>query len=209
MSSWAERTWKVAAGGLGWARQWLADPVRQGIVECGGQGCSWWTWWQTAQPRVPAWGKKASNHRLKAPMGVEASAGETPSLTGESIGETHRVLEHTQTHPPGKQHQKGPNWLWVEGGVTANRQRVEQAPLLPLGPTPTYGSQHSDQRYPTYRSGWMCLLYLFGCWTSIQFDFLAVLVVLFFKLLFFFWLCEEAQCVYLRLHLGGKSQVRF
>ena len=27
-----------------------------------------------------------------------------------------------------------------------------------------------------------------------------------FKLLFSFWLCEEAQCVYLRLHLGQKSQ---
>ena len=26
-----------------------------------------------------------------------------------------------------------------------------------------------------------------------------------FKLLSFFWLCEEAQCVYLRLHLGQKS----
>ena len=26
-----------------------------------------------------------------------------------------------------------------------------------------------------------------------------------FKLLSFFWLCEEAQCVYLRLHLGRKS----
>ena len=26
-------------------------------------------------------------------------------------------------------------------------------------------------------------------------------------LLFFFWLCEEAQCVYLRLHLGRKSPV--
>ena len=28
-----------------------------------------------------------------------------------------------------------------------------------------------------------------------------------FKLLSFFWLCEEAQCIYLRLHLGWKSQV--
>ena len=28
-----------------------------------------------------------------------------------------------------------------------------------------------------------------------------------FKLLSFFWLCEEAQCVYLRLHLGQKSNI--
>ena len=34
--------------------------------------------------------------------------GETHSLTGEFLGETHRVLECTQTHPLGKQHQKGP-----------------------------------------------------------------------------------------------------
>ena len=28
-----------------------------------------------------------------------------------------------------------------------------------------------------------------------------------FKLLSFFWLCEEAQCVHLRLHLGRKSNL--
>ena len=38
-----------------------------------------------------------------------------------------------------------------------------------------------------------------------QFDFLSVLVVFVFKLLLsFFWLCKEAQCVYLHLHLGRK-----
>ena len=58
---------------------------------------------------------------------------------------------------------------------------------------------------PSYRSGWMCLLYLLGCWTSMQFDFLSFLVVFVFKLLLsFFWLCEEAQCVYLHLHLIQK-----
>ena len=36
--------------------------------------------------------------------------------------------------------------------------------------------------------------------------FLSVLVVFVFKLLLsFFWLCEEAQCVYIHLHLGWKS----
>ena len=34
--------------------------------------------------------------------------------------------------------------------------------------------------HPSYRSGRMFLLYLLGCWTSIQFDFLLVLVVLCF-----------------------------
>ena len=57
------------------------------------------------QPRVPAWGNKASEPLPEKPVGVEA-AGETPSLTGEVIGETHRVLEHTQTHLLRNQRQK-------------------------------------------------------------------------------------------------------
>ena len=66
-------------------------------------------------------------------MGVEA-VGETPSLTGESVGETHRVLEYTQTHLPRNQHQKGPLCLWVLGEVAEGWQRVEQVALFPLGP---------------------------------------------------------------------------
>ena len=38
-------------------------------------------------------------------------------------------------------------------------------------------------------------------YSSIFWQFWLVFV---FKLLSFFWLCEEAQCVYLRLHLGRK-----
>ena len=62
-----------------------------------------------------------------------------------------------------------------------------------------------------YQSGWMFLLYLLGCWTSIQFNFLSILVVFLFLnlLLSFFWLCKEAQCVYLCLHLGWKSSRRY
>ena len=71
-------------------------------------------------------------------MGVEAAVGETLSLTGEVVGETHRVLERTQTHLLRKQHQKGLICLWVAEGVTENWQRVEQVPLLPLRPLPTY-----------------------------------------------------------------------
>ena len=69
-------------------------------------------------------------------MGVEAAVGETPSLTGEFVGETHRVLEHTQAHPPENQHQTGPICLWVAGEMTENRQREEQVPLFPLRPLP-------------------------------------------------------------------------
>ena len=71
-------------------------------------------------------------------MGVEVASGETPSLTGEFVGETHRVLECTQAHPPGNQHQKGPLCLWVAEGVTAIQWRVDWAPLLHLGLSPTY-----------------------------------------------------------------------
>ena len=51
-------------------------------------------------------------------------------------------------------------------------------------------------------------------WTSIQSEFRAVLVgffvCLFLSLLLsFFWLCEEAQCIYLHLHLGWKSSMLY
>ena len=52
-------------------------------------------------------------------------AGETPNLTGELLGGAHKVLEHTQNHPPGNQHQKGPIRLWVAGEVTEGRWRTE------------------------------------------------------------------------------------
>ena len=71
-------------------------------------------------------------------MGVEVAAGETPSLTGGFIGETHRGLEHAQAHPLGNQHQRGSVWLWVAEGVTEIRWRVEWVPLLLLSPSPTY-----------------------------------------------------------------------
>ena len=62
--------------------------------------------------------------------------GDTPSLTGEFIGETHKVLECTQTHTPRNQHQKGPICLWVVAGGTESWQRAEQAALFPLAPLP-------------------------------------------------------------------------
>ena len=86
------------------------------------------------QPRFPAQGNKASNLRLKTPVGIEVVAGETPSLTGQFLGETHRVLDCTQAHPPWNQHQKGPICLRVAGEVTDSQLRAEQAALFPLRP---------------------------------------------------------------------------
>ena len=40
-----------------------------------------------------------------------AVVGETPNLTGESLGEAHGILEGTQAHSPGNQHLKGHNPL--------------------------------------------------------------------------------------------------
>ena len=113
------------------------------------QGGSWRTWtrrshfhvWvnqeeqQITQPRVPAWGNKASKPLTETPVGVEA-AGETLSLIGEFVGETHKVLEHTQTHPPGNWRQKGPICLLVAEKVTKSWWRAEQVALFPLGSLP-------------------------------------------------------------------------
>ena len=66
----------------------------------------------------------------------DAVVGEMPSPTGEFVGETHRVLECTQTHPPGNQHQKSPICLWVAGEVTESGARAKQGTLFPLRPLP-------------------------------------------------------------------------
>ena len=65
-----------------------------------------------------------------------AAAGETPSLIGEFIGETHRILERTQTHPPGNQQQKGLICLRVVEEVTESHLRAKQVALFPLGSLP-------------------------------------------------------------------------
>ena len=77
-----------------------------------------------------------------------AAAGETPSLTGEVVGETHRGLEWARTHPLGNEHQKGPIWLWVAEGVTEIQQTVERRHCSLSAPPPRTASQRSDQRYP-------------------------------------------------------------
>ena len=85
---------------------------------------------------------------LETPVGGEEAAGETPSLTGEFAGETHRGLERTQTHPPGNKHQKGPIYLSAEGEVTENQPRVDQVALFPQTPSPHIVPQCSDVGCP-------------------------------------------------------------
>ena len=55
---------------------------------------------------VPVQGKKDSKTLGVNPVGV-AVVRETSILTGESIGEAHGILIHTQAHPPTHLHPKG------------------------------------------------------------------------------------------------------
>ena len=85
------------------ARKRLVDQPRQQLVEQVSHICMWTNQEeqlgrQTTQPRFQGGIIKPQNLSLKKPVGVVV-AGETPSYTGESIGETQRVLECTQpTH---------------------------------------------------------------------------------------------------------------
>ena len=78
---------------------------------------------ESLHPRVPVRGNKASKPRAIKTCGVEA-VGEIPSLTAEFVAETHRVLERTQTHPPGNQHQEDPTHVWVKEEVTECQPRA-------------------------------------------------------------------------------------
>ena len=54
---------------------------------------------------------------MKTPVGVEAAAGETPTLTEEFVGETHRGLERAQAHPPTQESApEGPSLIVGSGG---------------------------------------------------------------------------------------------
>ena len=86
---------------------------------------------------------------MKEPVGV-AAAGETPSLKGEFVGETHRVLECTQTHPPMTQHQEGPICLWVVEEVTESQRREPgKCHCCLLDPSPTYRATTQQSRLST------------------------------------------------------------
>ena len=90
---------------------------------------------------------KPQNLWLKKPVRVE-EVGETVGLTGEFIGETHRVLQHTKNYSPGNQHQNGPISLWVVVEVTESQPRAQQAALFLLEPLPQRQCQCSGFPLP-------------------------------------------------------------
>ena len=63
-------------------------------------------------------------------------AGETPDLTGESVGGDHRILQCTQVYPPRNQHMKGTIHLWEAREVTESEARAKQAASFLLRPLP-------------------------------------------------------------------------
>ena len=69
-----------------------------------------------------------NNWLWKRSVGIVA-VGETPSLTEEYVGETHRVLNCVQTHLPANQHLNGTNRLWEVRNVTESGTRAQQAAL--------------------------------------------------------------------------------
>ena len=100
---------------------------------------------QTAQPHVPV-GNKPQNLWLQKPVGVVAG-GDTPSLTGEIIGETHRVLEHTN-QPTQESAPEGPNFLAGSGGSDkTGRERSKQHWSL-LDSSPTYSVTTQQRGLP-------------------------------------------------------------
>ena len=87
---------KAVAGGLGWPRQQLVDPLGNPTLACrqapgNNRGAR-----QTTKSRVSAWKTNDSKPQaIKKSTGIVV-VGETTSPTGE----THGVLKYTQTHPP-------------------------------------------------------------------------------------------------------------
>ena len=78
---------------------------------------------------------KPQNLWLKKLVGVEA-AGETPSLTGNFVGETHRVLEHTQAHPVistrKAQFACGQQRKWLKASWELNKQHCSLSDPSPI-----------------------------------------------------------------------------
>ena len=114
------------------ARHWLADHTdnltlsrRQAWGKAGEQRGS-------ANPGFQRKKLKTQNHSLwKISVGIVA-AGETPSIIGHYIGETHKVQKHAQTHPPTNQYLKGTNRLWEARKVRESVRKAELAALFLL-----------------------------------------------------------------------------
>ena len=102
-SGWRAREGKTAAGrpseaadcGVGWARLQLA-----GKEAAGGPSS------RLSNLGLQLGEIKPQTTELKTPVRVVVATGETPSLTGEFVGETHRAQEHTQTHTMGSSTRK-------------------------------------------------------------------------------------------------------
>ena len=105
-----------------------------------------------------------------------------------------------------------PVYLHTNAGLPAPPAATFPAPVLQ--PPPCHESSPSGCPAPPLLPARVSVSSLtFWCRTSIHFYFLAVLVIFFvFKFPFVLFLvvhCEEAQCVYLRLHLGRKPAFSF
>ena len=115
----------------------LVDPWRggglwsaAGKAAAGWQGSSWWTGWQTEQPKAPARGNKVSNLWLKTPVGVEAAAGEIPSLTGEFVGDPQGPRAYTS--PPTRESAlEGPTLLVGSGGSDWKPEESRASTIAP------------------------------------------------------------------------------
>ena len=75
--------------------------------------------------------------------------GENLSLTGEFIGEAHRVIKHTKTHPPANQQLKWHNpFVRRERSDRKWDQRGASGIVLSLTPPPKRAPQLSKEGSP-------------------------------------------------------------
>ena len=87
---------------------------------------------------------------MKKSVGVMGE-GETPCLT-QIAGETHRVLELTQIHPPGNQHLKGHNQLVGSKGSDGKWGESQASGIIPsLIPLPHTVTLHNEVLAPPWR----------------------------------------------------------
>ena len=81
--------------------------------------------------RLSAWETKDSIlQAIKKSVGIVA-AEETPSLTGEFVGETHRLRKCTQTHPLANPHLKGHKPLVGSEGSDRKWDKSEASSIVP------------------------------------------------------------------------------
>ena len=82
------------------------------------------------------WGLADPETKDSKPLAVRSvgvpKALKSPSLTDESVGEAHGMLEHTQSHASASHHVKGQNPLVGSKKSDERRARTEQEALFPL-----------------------------------------------------------------------------